>query len=79
MGKTDFSAVRITVDLTEPIPIRPFDNAPLSSVIGGAKQIGDAVEVDPLLAKSNYSCGPGTLTLTRSDGTGMTWQLNRKS
>ncbi len=79
VGKTNFSAVRITVDLTDPIKLRPFDNVPLTPLIVGDKQMGGDVEADPMLTRSNYTCGTGTLTLSRSDGTGLTWQLTRKS
>lgn len=78
VGKADFSDVRITVDLNEPIKIRPFDNAPIGPLIAADKQSGGAVEADPLLGKAQYQCGTNTLMLGRTDGTGLTWQLSRK-
>jgi len=78
VGKADFSDVRITVDLSDPIKLRAFDNVPISPIIAGDKQTGGIVEADPVLARANYICGPNTLTLTRPDAGGLTWQLSRK-
>jgi hypothetical protein len=78
VGKSDFSDVRITVDLSDPVKIRPFDNVPITPLIAGDHQSGGAVEADPLLSRAQYRCGGNTLSLTKTDGSGLTWQLSRK-
>lgn len=78
VGKADFSDVRITVDLSDPVKLRPFDNVPISPLIAGDRQAGGAVEADPILGRANYTCGTNSLTLTKLDAGGLTWQLSRK-
>jgi hypothetical protein len=78
VGKADFSDVRITVDLSDPVKARPFDNVPLSPLIAGDSQAGGVVQADPVLGRANYTCGTNTLTLARPEALGLTWQLSRK-
>jgi hypothetical protein len=78
VGKVDFSDVRITVELSDPIKARVFENVPLSALVPGDPNSGGAVEADPLLGRSQYRCGSNTLSLSRADGTGLTWELSRK-
>jgi hypothetical protein len=78
LGKADFSDVRITVDLSDPIKIRPFDNVPITPLIAGDKQSGGAIEADPMLGPGQYQCGANTLTIGKTDGSGLVWQLSRK-
>lgn len=78
VGQADFSDVRITVDLSEPVKVRAFDNVRISPLIAGDQQSGGAIEADPMLGQAQYRCGANTLSLSRADGSGLTWQLSRK-
>jgi hypothetical protein len=79
VGTADFSDVRITVDLSDPVMVRAFENVPITPLIAGDHQAGGAVEADPMLSRAQYQCGSNTLTLSKADGSGLMWQLSRKS
>ncbi|HCU51721.1 MAG TPA: hypothetical protein DGG94_18300 [Micromonosporaceae bacterium] len=80
VGTADWSAVKVTVELTEPVQAKPFENLPIANLtVDGMAQTGGVVDVDPLLGKGKYECGTGTLILSPDDGKGMTWKLTRKS
>jgi hypothetical protein len=79
VGKADWGEVKVTLELTEPLKAKPFDNLPLASVVDNAtnSQTGGVVDVDPLLGKAKYECGTNTLTLTPEDNKGVTWKLTK--
>ncbi len=79
VGKIDYSKVKLTVDITAPLKTRVFDKVPLTDYMGpGAAQTGGAIDVDPLFGKGKYKCGGSTLTITRTDGSGLSWVLTKK-
>jgi hypothetical protein len=79
IGDVDWGQTRVTVDLTEPVKVRPLDNARIGDYVGdGADQTGNVVDVDPLLGAGRYECRGDTLVLSPdTDGGGITWTLER--
>jgi hypothetical protein len=76
----DWSDARVTVDLTEPVAARPFDDTPVGDVVGQADQTtGEVVDVEPILGAGTFECqGQDTLVLSPGhDRRGMTWMLER--
>ena len=65
---------RLTVDLTQPVKARPFDNVKIADYVGdGAKQSGDVVDIEPLLGEGLYQCQGQT----PKDANGIAWTLSR--
>ena len=78
VGKVDWGQTRVTVDLTDPVKVRPLDNARIGEYVGdSADQTGNVVDVDPLLGTGRYECRGDTLVLSPDDGGGITWTLAR--
>ncbi|MFD0748189.1 hypothetical protein ACFQ1L_45285 [Phytohabitans flavus] len=79
IGKIDWSALRLTLELTKPVEARLLDNAPIGDYIGdAANQSGQAIETDPILGAGAYSCQGSTLTLKGdTDTDGLTWTLTK--
>jgi hypothetical protein len=79
VGKANWGDVKVTLELTEPLKAKPFENLPIASVVDNAtnSQTGGVVDVDPLLGKAKYECGTNTLTLTPEDNKGVTWKLTK--
>jgi hypothetical protein len=76
----DWSGVRVTVDVTEPVAARPFDGTPIGDVVGQADETtGDVVDVEPMLGEGTFECQvEDTLVLSPDDDRrGMTWTLDR--
>ena len=68
---------RVTVDLTEPVKVRPVDNIRIADYVGdGASQTGNVVDIEPILGEGRYECTGDSLILTPDDG-GMAWTLTR--
>jgi hypothetical protein len=68
---------RVTVDLLEPVKVRPVDNVRIADYVGdGANRTGNVVNIEPLLGKGRYQCQGDNLVLTPQDG-GMSWTLTR--
>lgn len=78
-GEVDWSAVRLTLDLTSPIEGRPLDNVPLGEALERLDEAtGEAVDVDPLLREGSFRCEQDLLVLSPTEGTdGMSWTLRR--
>jgi hypothetical protein len=79
IGKIDWSALRLTVELTKPVEARLLDNAPIGDYIDdAAKQSGQAIDTDPILGAGAYSCQGSTLILMGdTDNEGLTWTLTK--
>jgi len=80
VGKANWADVKVTLELTEPVKAKPFDNLPIANAVDNLtnSQTGGIVDADPLLGKAKYECGSGTLTLTPEDNKGVTWKLINK-
>jgi hypothetical protein len=77
VGDVDWGQTRVTVELTEPVEVRPLDNVRIGDYVGdGADQTGNVVDVDPLLGTGRYECRGDALVLS-PDGGGITWTLER--
>jgi hypothetical protein len=79
VGKIDWSALRLTLELTKPVQVRLLDNAPIGDYIDdAAAQSGKAIETDPILGAGAYSCQGSTLILKGDTGNdGLTWTLTK--
>ncbi|MEU7867956.1 hypothetical protein [Dactylosporangium sp. NPDC049140] len=79
-GSVDFSTLTVTVDLTAPVAQRVADKVAISEFAGtGTANTGGAVDSQPILKKSAYECGSGTLKLSPpagADDTG-TWTFKK--
>jgi hypothetical protein len=74
-GTADWSALTVTVDLTNPVEARIFDHAKISDFVGaGGGETGGTVDAQPLLAASSYTCSGNTLKLTAPSGAAWTMQ-----
>lgn len=74
----EWGDVRVTVDLTSPVKVRPFNNVRLGDYVGdGVGQTGNVVDVQPFLGKGAYECRGDTLVLSPSGDSGLTWTLAR--
>jgi hypothetical protein len=75
VGDLNWNETRLTVDLTEPVKVRPFDNTPIGDYVGDGT--GNAVDVDPFFDRGGYRCGGDTLTLTPDQDGDIPWVLKR--
>jgi len=79
-GAVDFSTLTVTVDLTAPVAQRVADKVSIAEFAGtGTANTGGAVDAQPILKKSQYECGSGTLKLSPpagADDTG-TWTFTK--
>ncbi|GAA3450057.1 hypothetical protein [Dactylosporangium matsuzakiense] len=68
-GSVDFSTLTVTVDLTAPVAQRVADKVSIAEFAGtGTANTGGAVDAQPILKKSQYECGSGTLKLSPPAG-----------
>jgi hypothetical protein len=73
----DWSEVSVTLDLTEPVRARPFEDAPLGDVIEEVDEVtGEVVDVDPVLSDGTFRCEGDELVLSPADD-GITWTFRR--
>jgi hypothetical protein len=79
VGVIDWSALRLTLELTKPLEARLLDNAPIGDYVDdAAEQSGKVIETDPILGAGAYSCQGSTLVLKGdTDGEGLTWTLTK--
>jgi hypothetical protein len=79
VGKIDWSALRLTLELSKPVEAKLLDNAPIGDYINdAANQSGQAIETDPILGAGAYSCQGSTLILKGdTSGDGLTWTLTK--
>ena len=79
-GPVDFKTVTVTVNLTSPATVTVADKLPLTEFTGtGTADTGGAVDAQPVLKKSQYSCDGGMLKLSPPAGapdTG-TWTFSK--
>nr|BFE65061.1 hypothetical protein GCM10020063_095870 [Dactylosporangium thailandense] len=68
-GSVDFGTLTVTVDLTAPVAQRVADKVSIAEFAGtGSANTGGAVDAQPILKKSQYECGSGTLKLSPPAG-----------
>ncbi|GAA4435392.1 hypothetical protein GCM10023170_002050 [Phytohabitans houttuyneae] len=79
VGAIDWSALRLTLELTKPVAAQLLNNAPIGDYIDdAANQSGKVIETDPILGAGAYSCQGSTLTLKGdTDGDGLIWTLTK--
>lgn len=79
-GSIDWSQVRVTLELTEPVQAKPLDNLPIRDYLGDkSSQTGGVVDIDPMLGSANYTCeGTTTLILTPQDNQGLKWTFTKR-
>jgi hypothetical protein len=75
VGDLNWNETRLTVDLTEPVQARPFDNTPIGRYVGDGT--GNAVDIDPFFDRGSYRCDGDTLTLTPDQDGDIPWILKR--
>ena len=75
VGDLNWDATRLTLDLTQPVQARPFDNTPIGQYVGS--QTGNAVDIDPIFDRGTYTCGSDTLTITPDKEADIPWTLKR--
>jgi hypothetical protein len=78
VGDLDWDETTFTVDLTEPVQARPFDNVPLGQYTGeGADQTGNVVDIDPFFDAGRYTCQGDRLTVTPDEDGDLPMVLQR--
>lgn len=81
-GTVDWGKVKVTLDLTEPLVAKPFDNVPIRDLLGekaNPRQTGGVVDIAPMLGSGTYTCqGTTTLVLTPQDDQGLKWTFTKK-
>ncbi|MDQ7907123.1 hypothetical protein RB614_21655 [Phytohabitans sp. ZYX-F-186] len=79
VGQIDWSALRLTLELSKPVQARLLDNAPIGDYIDdAAEQSGQAIETDPILGAGAYTCQGSTLILKGdTDTDGLIWTLTK--
>ena len=82
VGTVDWGKVRVTLDLTEPVVAKPFDNVPIRDLLGekaNPRQTGGVVDIAPMLGSGTYTCqGTTALILTPQDDQGLKWTFTKK-
>lgn len=82
VGPVDWGKVKVTLDLTEPVVAKPFDNVPIRDLLGekaNPRQTGGVVDIAPMLGSGTYTCqGTTTLILTPQDDQGLKWTFTKK-
>lgn len=82
VGSIDWGKVKVTLDLSEPVVAKPFDNAPIGDLLGekaNPRQTGGVVDIAPMLGTGTYTCeGTTTLVLTPQDANGLKWTLTKR-
>jgi hypothetical protein len=82
VGPVDWAQVRVTLDLTEPVVAKPFDNVPIRDLLGekaNPRQTGGVVDIAPMLGSGTYTCeGTTKLTLTPQDTHGLKWTFTKR-
>lgn len=77
VGSVEWGGVRLTLDLTEPVVARPFEDAPIGDVVDQADELtGEVVDIDPILSEGTFDCQDDMLILRPADD-GMTWTFRR--
>lgn len=78
VGDLDWDNTTFTLDLTDPVEARPFDNVPLDRYTGSnADETGDVVDIDPFFDAGRYACQGDTLTVTPDDDGDLPMVLQR--
>jgi hypothetical protein len=77
-GEIDWSDVRVTADVTEPVEGRPLDDTPLGEVLERADEVtGGVVDVDPVLGEGRFECQDETLIVRSSGDANLSWTFLR--
>jgi hypothetical protein len=75
VGDLNWGETRLTLDVTEPLQARPFDNTPIGKYVGS--DTGNAVDIDPIFDRGTYRCSGDTLTVTPDQDADIPWTLKR--
>jgi hypothetical protein len=74
----DWSGVRVTADVAEPVEGRPLDETPIGDVIQEADEVtGDVIDVDPILGEGRFDCQDEVLVLRTETDAALTWNFTR--
>jgi len=80
VGDVNVAELRATIKLTEPVNTTIVDNVKISDGTGGqTTQVGNAIDLQPLLRPGTYTCAGDQLTVNLSSGTTppVTWTFAR--
>jgi hypothetical protein len=80
VGEINFADLRATIKVTAPVNATIADNVKLSEITGNqTTQVGNAVDLQPLLRAGQYTCSGDQLTVALSGGTAptVTWTFAR--
>jgi hypothetical protein len=80
VGQVNFADLRATIKVTAPVSATIADNVKLSEITGAqTTQVGNAVDLQPLLRAGQYTCSGDQLTVVLSGGTAptVTWTFAR--
>jgi hypothetical protein len=81
MGEVNFADLRATIRVTAPVAATIADNVKLSEITGNqTTQVGNAIDLQPLLRSGQYTCSGEQLTIELSAGTAapaVTWTFAR--
>jgi hypothetical protein len=79
-GQVTMTDLTVTVKITAPLTVTVADNVKVSDITGAqTSQVGNAVDLQPLLRPGQYSCAGDQLTVALSGGTAppVTWTFGR--
>jgi hypothetical protein len=79
VGNADFGSLTVSANLTSPTAAQLANKVPVAQFVGSnSASTGNAVDAQPILKRSTYTCTAGTLELGPPAGTGgvgtWTWQ-----
>jgi hypothetical protein len=80
VGQINFADLRATIKVTAPVSATIADNVKLSEITGNqTTQVGNAVDLQPLLRAGQYTCSGDQLTVVLSSGNTptVTWTFAR--
>jgi hypothetical protein len=80
VGQINFADLRATIKVTAPVSATIADNVKLSELTGNqTTQVGNAIDLQPLLRAGQYTCSGDQLTVVLSAGTAptVTWTFAR--
>jgi hypothetical protein len=80
VGQVNVADLRVTVKVTSPVAATVADNVSVSEITNAqTTQVGNAIDVQPLLRPGTYTCAGDQLTITYSDAGAppVTWTFAR--
>jgi hypothetical protein len=77
-SEIDWSDVRVTVDVAEPVEGRPLEDTPLGDVLEQADEVtGGVVDADPVLGEGGFDCQDETLIVRSGGDVDISWTFAR--